>query len=43
MEHREEKVYTPLRAFSFVVLLLMATAIIYATAISIHYWSGIGV
>jgi hypothetical protein len=32
-----------LRIFSYVVLLLMAVAILYAGYISIEYWSGIGV
>lgn len=44
MERQDKnKIYTPLRIISFVVMLLMATAMIYAATISIHYWSGIGV
>lgn len=37
------KFYAPFRLFSFVILLLMAGAILYAFGISIHYWGGIGV
>jgi hypothetical protein len=33
----------PLKVVSFVVLLLMAAAIIYALGISLEYWRGIGV
>ncbi len=40
---RQKKFYIPFRIFSFVVLALMATAIIYATSISVLYWNGIGV
>ncbi|HEY8385409.1 MAG TPA: hypothetical protein VIK82_04240 [Porticoccaceae bacterium] len=35
--------YPPFRAFSFLVLLLIAAAIAYALGISIYHWSGIGV
>lgn len=37
------KIHAPLRISSFVVILLMALAMIYAAGISIYYWSGIGV
>lgn len=37
------KFYAPFRLFSFLILLLMAGAILYALGISIHYWAGIGV
>uniref|UniRef100_I1XG19 Uncharacterized protein n=1 Tax=Methylophaga nitratireducenticrescens TaxID=754476 RepID=I1XG19_METNJ len=40
---QQKKFYGPLRIFSFVVLLLMASGIIYATSISILYWGGISV
>ncbi len=40
---RQKKLYTPLRFFSFVVLALMAAAIVYAASISVLYWTGIGV
>lgn len=40
---RQKKLYTPLRVFSFVVLALMAVAIVYAVSISVLYWTGIGV
>ena len=33
----------PLKLFSYVVVALMLVAVIYATFISIKYWSGIGV
>lgn len=35
--------YAPLKIFGYVVLLLMAVAVVYAGYISIKYWSGIGV
>lgn len=35
--------YTPLRILSFVVLLAMGAAIVYAAGISLTYWNGIGV
>lgn len=40
---RQMKFYTPFRVISFVVLALMATAILYAGSISVLYWTGIGV
>lgn len=40
---RQSKLYTPLRVFSFIVLILMAVAIFYAASISVLYWTGIGV
>ena len=39
----EERIYPPLRWFSYLVLLLMAVAMVYATYISIVHWSGIAV
>jgi hypothetical protein len=33
----------PLKMFSFVVVLLMGVAILYAGVISVMYWSGISV
>lgn len=33
----------PFKVFSYVVVLLMLVAMIYAAYISIKYWSGIGV
>ena len=36
-------VHAALKAFSFVVLALMATGIVYAGYISVTYWTGIGV
>jgi hypothetical protein len=38
-----ESFFTPLRIVSFVVLLAMLAAIIYAGWISLTHWSGIGV
>lgn len=38
-----EKFYTPFRLFSFLILLLMGGAIVYALGISIYHWSGIAV
>ncbi|HLV78421.1 MAG TPA: hypothetical protein VKY53_10895 [Marinobacter sp.] len=40
---RLNKLYTPVRVVSFIVLALMASAIIYAFSISVLYWAGIGV
>ena len=37
------KIYSPFRLFSFLILLLMGSAIVYALGISVHYWTGIGV
>lgn len=39
----QKKLYTPLRILSFIVLLLMATAVIYAGSISVLHWTGINV
>jgi len=41
MQHKN--FYKPVKILSFVILLGMATAIIYAFSISILYWGGIGV
>ncbi len=38
-----DKWIAPLKIFSFVVVLLMLLAIVYAAFISIKYWSGINV
>lgn len=38
-----ESFFTPLRVVSFVVLLAMLAAILYAAYISLTHWSGIGV
>ncbi len=35
--------YRPLKIFSYVVVLLMVVAMIYAAYISVKYWAGIGV
>ncbi len=40
---QQKQFYGPLRISSYIVLMLMASGIIYATTISILYWSGIGV
>ncbi|MGP1609152.1 MAG: hypothetical protein ACTS5G_00495 [Burkholderiales bacterium] len=40
---RSATIGTAFRIFSYVVLLLMATAIGYATFITLKYWSGISV
>lgn len=37
------KLYGPIKAFGFVVLLLMAGAIVYAFTMAITYWAGIAV
>ena len=39
----ERTIYRPLKIFSYLVLLLMAAAIVYSSYISVRYWSGIGV
>jgi len=39
----EERFHPPLRWVSFVVLALMAVAVVYAGYISIVHWSGIAV
>jgi hypothetical protein len=41
MQHKT--FYGPIKILSFVVLLGMATAIVYAFSISVLYWTGIGV
>lgn len=38
-----EKWFGPLKIFSHVVLLLMLVALVYASFISLKYWSGISV
>ncbi len=38
-----KRLFGPIKILSFVVLLLMGVAIIYAFAIGITYWTGIGV
>lgn len=35
--------YTPARIVSFLVLLLMGSAIVYAASISVLHWTGISV
>jgi len=40
---QEQQFYSPLKILSFVVLLAMASAIIYAFIIAVKYWNGIGV
>lgn len=40
---RQSSFYTTVKAFSWVTLTAMLAAMIYAIAISIYYWSGIGV
>ena len=37
------KLFGPLKVFGYVVVLLMAVAMLYAAYISITYWSGIAV
>lgn len=37
------KLYTPLKIFGYIVLLLMAAAIVYAFTITLMHWTGIGV
>lgn len=37
------KLVGPLKVFGYVVVLLMAVAMVYAAYISITYWSGIAV
>lgn len=41
MQHKS--FYGPIKVLSFIVLLAMAAAILYAFAISLMYWAGIGV
>lgn len=38
-----ESYFTPLRIVSYIVLMAMLAAVIYAAWISITHWSGIGV
>jgi hypothetical protein len=40
---QQKSLYAPLRILSYVVLLLMAGAIVYAFAITLLHWTGIGV
>lgn len=40
---QQKQFYTPVRIFSFVVLVLMVAAAVYAVSISAFYWNGIGV
>lgn len=40
---QQKKLYAPLRLFSYIVLLLMGSAIVYAVSISVLYWTGINV
>lgn len=40
---RHKPFYGPVKILSFIVLLAMAAAIVYAFSISLLYWSGIGV
>ncbi|MGQ9425708.1 hypothetical protein ACXYTJ_08575 [Gilvimarinus sp. F26214L] len=40
---RQARYFLPFRVFSFIVLLLMGVAILYAGGISIYHWNGIGV
>lgn len=40
---RHKQLFGPVKIISFVVLLAMAAAIIYAFSISLMYWTGIGV
>ncbi|SDM22317.1 hypothetical protein SAMN05428957_103260 [Oryzisolibacter propanilivorax] len=35
--------YAPLKIFAFVVVLLMAVAMLYAATMAITYWTGISV
>lgn len=39
----EVRVHGPLKLVSFVIVLLMALAVLYAAYISVTYWTGIGV
>lgn len=40
---RETALTGPLRILSYVIVLLMAIAVVYAGYITVSYWSGIGV
>lgn len=40
---RDRTIYRPLKVFSYIVLLLMAVAIVYSGYISLKYWPGIAV
>jgi hypothetical protein len=40
---REDAFTGPLRILSYVIVLLMAIAVVYAGYITVSYWSGIGV
>lgn len=40
---QQKTLYASVKALGFVVMGLMGVAIIYASTISIMYWSGIGV
>jgi hypothetical protein len=40
---QQKKFYGPLRVVSYVVLLLMASGIVYAASISVLHWTGISV
>jgi hypothetical protein len=40
---QQKSLYGPLRILSYIILLLMAGAIIYAFSITILHWTGIGV
>lgn len=39
----EVRVHGPLKLVSYVIVLLMALAVLYAAYISVTYWTGIGV
>lgn len=40
---QQKQFYSPLKILSFVVLLAMGAAILYAYSIALMYWNGIGV
>lgn len=40
---QQRSFFTPFRYLSYLVLALMAAAIVYAFSIAVTYWSGIGV
>jgi hypothetical protein len=40
---QQPPLYSPLKILSFVVILAMGAAIVYAVGISVKYWNGIGV
>ncbi len=40
---QQKKFYRPFRILSYVVLLLMASGIVYAASISVLHWTGISV